>query len=414
MTRVRYAPLVLIAAACARDTWQDGRYLLVEGDAAQITFDHVELFFGHHVTDRLPAALPGYAPATATVSEELMRRVAPGVSGVQAIADAPVAHVDLALPADVADRLGEYVLVIAYRGATPVGIGARADFTAQPSSITRYQVELEAYPTDPTTFARWGVGGAGQDCVRWRRGDEVVAVVRDEDLDCDGFIDAGVDCDPMSYCDGECAYAEPAPCATDAIGCVYGRCANSVANGAPMRTCAAETCLATTACDADCDGDTVVERLTCALGEAHGASPDVPVPVTPEGALCSTPEPYVIYLDLPDGVSCVPSQPQAYTFDSHTIAAFTFQVVPMVTPLTIGAATVECEVKIVEAPQPANTPPTLDEIVHFLVPLTTGAGPETSAIVGLAPDPGGCEAQMQVPVVVPVAPVEVATCGPAM
>lgn len=413
MTRVRYALLLLIAAACARDTWPDGRYLLVEGDAAQITFDHVELFFGRHVTDRLPAALPGYTPSTAAGTEELMRRLVPGVSGVQAIADAPVARVDLALPAEVADRVGEYVLVIAYAGATPVGIGARADFTAQPSSITRYEIELEPYPTDPATFARWGVGGNGQDCVRWKRGDEVVAVVRDKDLDCDGFLDDEVDCDPMSYCAGECTYTDLAPCATDTTGCVYGRCANSLANGAPTRTCAAETCLATAACDAACIGGTVVERLTCALGKAHGGS-DVPLPLTPEGALCSSPEPYVIYLDLPDGVSCVSSEQPAYTLDSHTIAAFKFQLAPMVMPLTIGAATVECEVKIIEAPQPSDATPTLDEIVHFLVPLTVGAVSETSAIVGLTPTPGGCEAAMQVPVVVPLMSDQVATCGPAI
>jgi hypothetical protein len=412
VTRVRYALLLLIAAACARDTWSDGRYLLVEGEAAGITFDHVELFFGRHVTDRLPAGLPGYTSATA-VTEELERRIAPAVSGVQAIADAPIAHVDLALPAQVADRLGEYVLVIAYRGATPVGIGARADFTAQPSSITRYEIELEAYPTDPATFARWGVGGGGQDCVRWRRGDEVIAVVRDEDLDCDGFLDADVDCDPMTYCAGECTYADLAPCASDATGCVYGRCANSAASGTPTRACAAEACLATTACEADCAGDTAVERLTCALGQAHDSSPDVPLPVKPEGALCTTPAPYVLYLDLPDGVSCV-SAPgrRAYGVDSQTAVAFTFDIAPMAMPVPIGSATADCEVKIVETAQPVDTPPILDEIVHFLVPLTTDAGLETSAIVGLTPTPGGCEAQMQVPVVVPVTLEEVATCGP--
>src|SRR5688572_5612572 len=114
-------------AACDGGHWPDGKYLYVDGREAQLQFDRVELFFGKRAGGQLPSYLPsGYDPKAD--EQVLLKRVLEQYAAAQAVALGD--QVDLYLtPGDVEESgAGEYVMVIAWRGDAPVGIGEYIGF----------------------------------------------------------------------------------------------------------------------------------------------------------------------------------------------------------------------------------------------------------------------------------------------
>ncbi|MGH8310695.1 MAG: hypothetical protein ACRETX_12990, partial [Steroidobacteraceae bacterium] len=212
----------------------------------------------------------GYQPESD--EQDLMKRLFEGETGVQAV---PVGQqIDLFIPGEIAAHhgIGEYVVVIASREGQPVGIGELSNFSAQPAEITRYQVALQPYPRDQ--IERWGRdedGAAANDCFRWSRpranngGALSIAIVRDNDADCDAYPDAHVDCDSHAYCDGAggpgCT-GDDAPCPNTTF-CALGRCVNAPAGEAVERSCEPTVCLMEAACTKCDESSSTEEYLKC-------------------------------------------------------------------------------------------------------------------------------------------------------
>lgn len=290
--------MLALLAACS-DRY--GAYFTIQGHDA-IQFDRVELYFGEEAGMKVPVA-PGHL-ALEPEAGLLMRRL---------VSDSDVVRLDAKSgsmtyyvpPGDDNDKLGDYVLAIAYAGDNPVGIGELFDF-AIPTDEAVYKYELALVPYANEMVEMWG--RPTQDCIRWKRSrgpdhPALVAVTRDNDVDCDAFVDRddpAVDCEPLRYCDGSgnagCIGA--AACVTLDDGCRIGACQNKDGQRA---SCSPVSCAVDAAC-ANCDLDAPPgELLQCVLF-ADGTHIDYPITVMPSQALCS--EPYKVNLVLPTGVLC--------------------------------------------------------------------------------------------------------------
>jgi hypothetical protein len=370
------ALLALLAAACG-DGWPEGRYLFVDGDAANIEFDRVELYFGKTVGAALPHGVPGYVRAQ-DGEEELLERVEVGSEGGEVIGRTTT-HVDLFLPAGPADRVGEYVLAIAFLGDQPRGIGEVRQFAKDWADITRYQIVLEPFPTDTQVFDRWGPSDEDEKkCVRWTRDQLTTAIVPDEDRDCDGYKDADVDCDPMTYCSGAAAGCVSAiPCVSDDNGCTLGTCVNT--QGA-SRVCTPQVCLPAAACRAGCpDKGNATEALDCVLEDPSTHGEDLRIPVTPQQALCK--EPYFFFIELPGGATCIegPVMTSAF-YQSDDPVPFGFYAYA-----DLGG----CKIKM----EPLVPDAIFDGTYHILVwlaPSSAAGATPRSVVVGMQPELKAC------------------------
>lgn len=297
MGRTWLAMLALLAGCSDRY----GAYFTVEGSDA-IQFDRAEFYFGKNAGMKVPVP-PGHLALEPEPGLLLQRLLSESdVISLEAEAGSLTYYVP---PGDVNDKLGDYVLVIAYAGNQPVGIAETFDFKL-PTEEAVYKYQLPLVPYANETIEMWG--RPAPDCIRWKRDrgtahPSLVAITRDNDVDCDAFVDrddAAADCEPLRYCDGMggvgCIGASA--CVTLGDGCRIGTCQNKDGQAA---SCSAVSCAVDAAC-ANCDLDAAPSELLDCVLLADGTHIDYPIIVKPTAALCS--EPYKVYLVLPTGVSC--------------------------------------------------------------------------------------------------------------
>lgn len=369
----RLALLALFAAGC--ESWPEGRTLLVDGEPAGIEFDRVELYFGKTVGETLPIGVPGYV-RDPDGQEELFKRLHVGSAQGEVLGGATT-RVDLALSAEDAQRVGEYVLVVASLGDEPRGIGEIRHFTTDWADITRYQIVLAPFPVDTKVFDRWGpLDGGTKECVRWTRDHLTTAIVPDGDRDCDGFEDAGVDCDPTTYCGDVTECVSDVPCVSENGGCTLGACVNS---HAARRVCTPQVCLPAAACSAGCpEAGNATEVLTCVLEDPATHGEDLRIPVSPQQTLCKVP--YEFFVLLPGGAQCLegPVMTSAI-YQSDAPVPFAFYAYP---------DSDGCKIKM----EPLTTDAIFEGIYHILLRVAPGAAAATprSVVVGLQPEVKAC------------------------
>lgn len=282
MRHLALAYVVVAAAACSS---KQGSYLVIDGTAAKVTFDRVELFVGDHAgagVPETPATLLAGSPAPG-----------PGKRFERALADtdrqtlaAPAASLDFFIPAGA--TLGPYVAAVAFRGDQPVAVGEV--FAPPVGSGTLYVDRLELAAIAPGELELWGSADA-PGCFRWshaRGGGKpaTIVVVRTGDHDCDA-VPSDLDCADLSYCaagDVTCARQTGTTCFVEHGGtCAYGTCLDGVG-------CTPDTCLIAGACASACDQlDDPQMRLDCALAQPL-AHPDYPIPSDPQTALACDPQ----------------------------------------------------------------------------------------------------------------------------
>ena len=130
--------MVALLAACS-DRY--GAHFTVKGHDA-IQFDRAEFYFGEEAGMKVPVP-PGHL-ATEPEPGLLMRRLV-SESDVVSL-DAKAGSLTYFVPpGDVNDKLGDYVLVIAYAGDQRVGIAELFDF-AIPTDEAVYKYELPLVP----------------------------------------------------------------------------------------------------------------------------------------------------------------------------------------------------------------------------------------------------------------------------
>lgn len=297
---------VMIAGACSSARY--GTYLVVEGDS-HISFDRVDFYFGDYLQGRdVPTSPQHLAPVTG--AQYLHTRIYDPLDG-QKLAGVQSSFTYY-LPAsggnlDLTQSSPTYVMVVATRSGTPVGIGEQTGFALADSEVDRYVIHLEAF--SPATAEVWGQGTP--DCVRWEHQRDMdppgqpstSAVVREHDKDCDGYLDS-VDCNRFAYCDptdtsGSAGCRVMDPCiAMD--GCALGTCTQIGPPGDNARQeCTATTCLLAAACSASCAASTSVDdRLQCALMQDSYA--EMVIPLNPDHQLCHDPYMFMV----PTGAGC--------------------------------------------------------------------------------------------------------------
>lgn len=243
--------LALALTACADHA---GAYLEVHGGS--ITFDHVEFYFGTQIgtTFGTPTQehVTGKVYARQLADSDLSVAVKGG-SGSELTYYVPAANTGL----------GQYVMVIASRGGTPVGIGEAADFVVPSDGYSIIDITLDSYNNVETW--RDQANAASPACVAWDRshGEEPIAFVPSDDHDCDGEL-ASRDCDDAAFCPpGDMTCQPPRELCTGntcAYGCkIDGNCVPRVC--VPSFTCTNTSCLTAA---------TLVDKFTC-LAMASGA-----------------------------------------------------------------------------------------------------------------------------------------------
>jgi hypothetical protein len=290
--------MVALLAACS-DRY--GAYFTVDGHDT-IQFDRVEFYFGENAGMKVPVP-PGHTitePEPGLLTQRLVSD-----SDVTSLATKAGSLTYFVPPGDANDKLGDYVLVIAYAGDQRVGIAELFDF-AIPTDEAVYKYELSLVPYANEAIELWG--RPTQDCIRYKRDrgtahPSLVAMTRDNDVDCDAFVDRddqAADCEPLRYCDGtgNAGCVGASACVTLDEGCRIGTCQNKDGQTA---SCSAVSCAVDAACT-NCDLDAPPRELLDCVLLANGTHIDYPITVTPTQALCT--EPYKVYLVLPTGVSC--------------------------------------------------------------------------------------------------------------
>lgn len=295
------------------------------------------------------------------------------------------------------NKLGAYVLAVAYAGNERVGIGELFGFRVSDERIViEYTLTVDA--VDNSAIEEWGRGqtkclrvaperAAGQPVV--------VAIVDPEDSDCDLFLDrtdtGTTDCEPLLYCDGsgngDCVGSTP--CVHGADACSIGSCSNK--DGASV-TCGDDTCVSDTLCR-NCDlTKSPAEILECALlrNETH-PSPDMAVPTEGSEDLCN--DPTIIDVALP--FPCRNPSVDAVSYYAQS-APFDFAIEPGPMPNT-------CRLTIV-----STTDTRFSGVPHLLVTVELMAPRRTGFVLGLIATGGACP-PAGVPIIRQYAPV-IGTC----
>ncbi len=370
--------MLALLAACS-DRY--GAYFTVDGHG-EIKFDRAEFYFGEPAGTKVPVP-PGHL-ATEPEPGLLMRRL---------VSDSDVVSLEakggsltyFVPPGDVNDKLGDYVLVIAYAGDQPVGIAELFDF-AIPTDDAVYKYKVPLVPYANEAIERWG--RPTQDCIRWKRerGTDhpaLVAMTRDNDVDCDAFVDrddAAADCEPLRYCDGTggvgCIGASA--CVTLGEGCRIGTCQNKDGQAA---SCSAASCAVDAACS-NCDLDAAPSELLDCVLLADGTHIDYPITVKPTEALCT--EPYKVYLVLPSGMSCANPKIEA-AVNWMAGATFNYQ---------IASAGSTCLMTIAP-PMPGVK---FEGVPHIMISIDSPGGPtpRQTFIIGLSTTIDACSGEQTV------------------
>lgn len=374
------APAILVAVAClhgCEDRY--GTYITITAGTKDQAFDTLDLYFGVDARGAMVAT-----PKHAQVNPDR-----PSLSVRRQIAetdhktfDSRVSEYTVWIPdGGENDELGPYLLAIASAGGVRVGSGELFDFhiTTDREAVL-YDLTLD--PFELSDFEEWGRGAHDGDCLRYERDrgpdrPEVVAIGRDDDVDCDSFADRGpeaVDCEPLIFCDGQggAGCIGRSPCLHDENQCSVGVCANK--DGSSL-TCAEDACVDDVLCET-CDlSKPPAEILECALLDTstHPAT-DLPVPVRGDGRLCRDPMDFDVGLPFPCTNAAV--EAVAYYQDS---APFAFEAI------NPGPAPNVCRIRISSTESDAP----FAGVPHLLVTVDS-AGRRLGFVVGLIESGGAC------------------------
>jgi hypothetical protein len=343
---------VVVLAACSSHY---GTYLIVDGSSSKLAFDRVELYFGAPVevqgfaTPAHPGFNPGPVFSRAFVATDIVQQP----TGASATYYVP--------PGGDNDALGAYVLAIAYQGQTPVGIGERFGFEiAAGKQVYEYPIALEPYVA--AAVERWG---PTPDCIAWQHhraadpanATSLVAVVRADDRDCDGF-ETAVDCDDLAFCaadDPACNVRSVCGTSTTcAIGCV-----------ATTGTCKSQLCVTPGLCAPMCalKGSDIKARYDCGIVQSLDHT-EIKL-ATHSGVPCETQ-----FAVVPFGNPCKDARLE-YA-DSRITDGYTFQV---------GDDGLQCLVTLI-APS-TNAPFVGDDHIVISFDAPTGGGLRWSFVLGL-------------------------------
>ena len=366
----------MLALVCAC-TSRNGTYLVVKGNH-DLTFDRVEFYFGKTMMSSGVPGSPAH-PDSAPAGAALVASRLYAATDVQQVS-APVRRLNYLLD-DVADNrgLGDVVVAIAYRGQTTVGIGELRAFEVASDQVVLYEIALA--PFDPTAMEVWG--RPAPDCVRWRDPDlGQVVIVRADDVDCDAFPDQGVDCAPLSFCDGTgrggCQGALGCLMKTATPGCELGGCVNM--DGTTPRACTPTLCLTPTACDCIASG-TIGQEVQCALVATSTHGPDYAFNIHGNQTLCN--EPQDILIIPPNGLPCLDPKVEAAVPTPVGPSHFTFEITtegPNLCKLTVRPDQIGAMVRY-------------PGLYHMLISLDAGAIPKGTFVLGLQGVAGGCTGQ---------------------
>lgn len=346
--------LSLLLAACES---RYGAYLVVKGD---VHFDQVELYFGKPIDSSGTGsggsfATPSFGPQSGLVFKRTF-------DASDIVLVAPTTQTTYYVPAGDNQYLGAYVVAVALKDGTPVGIAEYFDFAVPADSVHEYVLEVE--PWNPQVMERWGDEPG---CIAWKKprdsGSAIVAVVHDDDRDCDALA-AAMDCDDL------CS-AQSALCMPERMFCgdaaTVGYCALGCAR---QGTCAPSLCLPPTTCIALCQSAaTFEEKLEC--GALMDPTPHFEIYVDREQALqpCSTQ--YV----LDPGEPC--TMPKLEAVDPKAAPDFTYMV------KTDPGDPMKCKLEV--AVTPTAVLGDFDNH-HMLISIAPDAsGPRHTFIVGVQP-----------------------------
>jgi len=377
---------VLALGAC---TSRYGAYVTIEGSDA-LAFDRLELFFGAHLGDSPVPTSPHFEADVPAPASYLAKRLIADTD-VQTFGARETSFTYYLPQTAASAKLGDVVVAVAFANGAPVGIGQLRRFAIPADDLVyTYTIELAAF--DPKTAEVWGRRD-GAACVRYQDPAfrDTVAVVRHDDLDCDAFSDAGVDCAPLRYCDGTSGKAGctgTTSCLDDQPVCVLGACTNS--DQVP-RQCAPTTCLPSQLCSTCINDTSIDDVLECATDDpSHGDDERIPV-IPSSGRLCTTP--YAFTVTLPGGLLCEePEVVSAYAFPPGTPNHFTVGI-------DKGASAETCTVTLAED----GTQPAFPEAFHVLLSFKGPTELRSTFVLGLQATAAACG-----PVVVsPASPVGV-------
>ncbi len=292
--------LSLLLAACES---RYGAYLVVKGD---VHFDQVELYFGKPIDSSGPSskfATPSFGPQQGLVFKRTF-----DASDLQSVT--ATTQTTYYVPAADNQYLGAYVVAVALLDGKPVGIAEYFDFAVPTDSVHEYVLEVE--PWNPQVMERWGDAPG---CIAWKKPRDnrgaIVAVVHDDDRDCDAVIAAN-DCDDLcsegsDVCAPETEFCETGTVVSCAVGC------------SKQGTCTPTMCLPPTTCSSFCqNAATYQEQLEC--GTLMEPTPHFEVLVDRDQALdlCA------VQFKLSPGAKCV--MPRIEAIDPKAAPDFTYMV----------------------------------------------------------------------------------------
>jgi hypothetical protein len=354
---------VLLALALAACADHSGAYLEVHGGS--IAFDHVEFYFGTQIGTAF--GTPTQAHVTGKVyarqlADSDLSVAAKGGSSNELTYYVPSANTGL----------GQYVMVIASLGGTPVGIGEAADFVVPSGSYSIVDIALASYDNVETWHGE--PDAASPACLAWDRphGEQPIAFVPADDRDCDGELSSR-DCDDAAFCaPGDMACQPPRELCTGttcAYGCkVNGNCLPRVC--VPGFTCTNSACLTAT---------TLFDKFTC-LATASGADH----PQYYAGGAAGNPcEGNTVAVKLPNNRECT----NPYLEFAEMGGGWTFAVADK------GTGTSTCVITI----HTAQTGMPFGPDRHVLVSLDpmNSQDPRPTIFIGITGLSGGCDTSQQ-------------------
>jgi hypothetical protein len=371
---------IWIALAClfgCEDRY--GTYIRVRAGSKELRFDRLELYYGVRIGTQVPTT-PKHAMPEPDNEPQLLLARAFAPSDVQMFGSLRDEYTVWIPDGGQNDALGAYVLAIGYAGGQRVGIGELFDFdVTDERKVYIYSMTLDALPSTEA-IEEWGRGQTT--CLRIQRPRPegmpvVVAMVDQNDSDCDRFLDRSsdgmTDCEPLRYCDGSGTGGclGKTACVDDADTCSVGSCSNK--DGAPA-TCETQTCVSDALCSS-CDlTEPAQDILECAL-LAPSTHPGQDFAVITHGSerLCS--DPTILDIALPFPCANPTIDAVAYFQDSEP---FDFTVEP-------GPQPNVCRVKIY-----STTDDHFSGVPHLLLGVDLAPPRRLGFVLGLIANGGSC------------------------
>jgi hypothetical protein len=254
--------VVLVLALCACES-RYGSYFNIDGDANEIRFDHVRLFWGNDPQTRAFGTPSGAHAGTVYTREH----DASDDYDVEHNADGSLAtQTTYYLPVSEENRQLGYVGAVVYDRSTsdrPIGVGEWRDFSLEAGVVAKYDIELQKAPAN--VIDKLELWGNDPGCFAWQHERDgqfsTIAVLSPDDADCDGLVTS-------ADCNDTCPTGAMT-CNPDAGFCSSGTtCGLGCAKGG---MCAISTCGPPTACSDTCAKHLAFDqRMKC----ASDATPD--------------------------------------------------------------------------------------------------------------------------------------------